>query len=336
MEKKVTISEIAKETGVSKTTISRYLNGHYEYMSETTRKTIEAVISANRYVPNNAARSLKSKKSRLIGVVVNTLGYQVGAQTVTGIMNVCARNGYRTVLCHSDNDPEQEKQAIRHCIEQQVEGFVIIPSTDSVKLYLEICEEGIPVVLCSRVLEDWPYGAAYVGQQDLIEQMLAHLKEQGFEKVRFFCDVLDFNKKRRADIFARYAKREFSMKEKECIVLAGKEETEVAAAVADFIKAYPRHKKAIFAINTHVLFLVLKEFKRLNMAIPETMGVCGYDAIGWSELVTPGISSIHQPMYETGSAAARQLIECLQNNEMSSGKIELQGTLCFRDSTRLL
>ena len=82
MDEKVTISDIAREVGVSKTTISRYLNGSYGYMSDKTRRRIEQVIEQTGYVPNNVARTLRSKKSNLIGVVVNTLRYQVGAQTL--------------------------------------------------------------------------------------------------------------------------------------------------------------------------------------------------------------------------------------------------------------
>ena len=90
MENRVTISDIAKEVGVSKTTISRYLNGNYGYMSDKTRQRIEQVIREKDYVPNSVARTLRSKKSKLIGVVVNFLHYQVGAQTVTEINNVCS------------------------------------------------------------------------------------------------------------------------------------------------------------------------------------------------------------------------------------------------------
>ena len=93
MEKKATITDVAREVGVSKTTISRYLNGGFEYMSDKTRQRIEAVIKELNYVPNSVARTLKSKRSMLIGVVVNTLRYQVAAQTVTGINDVCTQNG---------------------------------------------------------------------------------------------------------------------------------------------------------------------------------------------------------------------------------------------------
>lgn len=99
MAGRVTISDIAKAARVSKTTISRYLNGNYGYMSVETRARIEEIIEKYNYVPNGIARTLKSKKSGMIGVIVNTLRYQVGAQTVTGINDICTKNGVTAPLC---------------------------------------------------------------------------------------------------------------------------------------------------------------------------------------------------------------------------------------------
>ena len=98
MAERVTISDIAKAAKVSKTTVSRYLNGNYGYMSAETRLKIEQIIKHYNYVPNSVARTLKSKKSGMIGVIVNTLRYQVGAQTVTGINDICSKNGYGTIF----------------------------------------------------------------------------------------------------------------------------------------------------------------------------------------------------------------------------------------------
>ena len=156
MEKKATITDVAREVGVSKTTISRYLNGSFEYMSDKTKQRIETVIRELNYVPNSVARTLKSKRSMLIGVIVNTLRYQVAAQTAKGINDVCTKNGYGTVLCCSNDDPDKEWQAIQLCLNQQVDGLVIIPCMESSQRYLELCQQGIPVVLCTRKTQDWP------------------------------------------------------------------------------------------------------------------------------------------------------------------------------------
>ena len=120
------------------------------------------VIRENDYVPSSVARTLKSRKSGIITVIVHTLRYQVGAQTVTGINEVCNRYGYGAMVCCSENDPAKELQAIQLCLNQQVEGFVIVPVVESIEPYQAICEKGTPVVLRTRNLPGWPYGSVYV------------------------------------------------------------------------------------------------------------------------------------------------------------------------------
>lgn len=335
MERKATIADVAKKVGVSKTTISRYLNGNYEFMSQETRQRIEQVIKELDYAPNSAARTLKSQKSKLVGVVVNSLRYQIGAQTVTQINSVCAQNGYGTVVCCSNDDPAKEEQAIQLCLNQQVDGLVLIPCHETAEPYLALCKRNIPVVICTRQLRDWPYGSVYVKHDELIANMLQHLKEQGFEKVCFLQDVDNFHKKWMGDVFAQWAEKLFGMQRKESVALVGREELGVAEAVEQFLREYPDQKKALFAVNTHTLFLTLKEVEQHGLRMPEDIGVCGYDAVGWSELVAPGISSIRQPMDRMGRAAGEKIIEAILQGRMSEGKQALSGTLTFRRSTQL-
>lgn len=335
-EKRITISDIAKEAGVSKTTVSRYLNANYGYMSEETRERIRVIIENHGYIPSSVARTLKSKKSKLIGVIANTLRYQVGAQTITGINDVCSRYGYGTVVCCSNDNLEDEVQAIQLCLNQQVDGIVIIPSENSIQRYQALCEQGIPVVFCTRMITGWPYGGAYVEHEALICEMLSHLSEQGFEKVRLFYDVENFLKQRMANAFAEYAQTHFDMPKEESVVRVGREDAVVSAALNAFLLEYPGKKKAVFAINTNTLFLILKELEEKKVQIPDAMGVCGYDALGWAELVPPGISSIRQPMYQMGVEAGEEMIACLQENRMSQKQVALKGTIYLRDSTRLI
>ncbi|MDF3005258.1 MAG: transcriptional regulator [Oscillospiraceae bacterium] len=335
MAGRITISDIAKSAKVSKTTISRYLNGNYSYMSAETRSRIEEIIAHYDYVPNNVARTLKSKKSGMIGVIVNTLRYQVGAQTVTGINDVCSKNGYGTIVYCSNDDPKAEQTAIQLCLNQQVEGLIIIPCENSINRYEEICERGIPVVLCTRKLVDWPYGCVYVKHDELIQNMLYHLKEQGFEKCRFLLDVRNFHKKWMGDVFAQTAQELFGMTDKEAVVLVGRENPVVWEAIEAFLHEYPGQRKAIMAVNTHTLFLVLQELERRKIRIPNDLGVCGYDAVGWSELVYPGISAIRQPMDRMGIMAAEKMMEGLREHRQTQGGTALEGNLFFRNSTNL-
>ncbi len=335
MAERVTISDIAEAAKVSKTTVSRYLNGNYGYMSAETRLKIEQIIQHYNYVPNSVARTLKSKKSGMIGVIVNTLRYQVGAQTVTGINDICSKNDYGTIVYCSNDDLQTEQNAIQLCLNQQVEGLIIIPCENSISRYEAICARQIPVVLCTRRLADWPYGCVFVEHDKLIQNMLYHLKEQGFEKCRFLLDVRNFHKKWMGDVFAQTARELFDMTDAESVVLVGRENPAVEGALDAFLQEYPGRRKAVMAVNTHTLFLVLKDLERRKAQIPSDLGVCGYDAVGWSELVYPGISAIRQPMDRMGIMAAEKMMQSLREHRPTQGSCALEGSLFFRNSTNL-
>lgn len=339
MAEKITISTIAKEAGVSKTTISRYLNGNYGYMSEATRVEIAKIIEKYDYVPSGIARTLKSKKSKLIGIVVNTMRHNVASKTVMGMQEVLEHSDYATIVCCSNDDPAAEDSAIQMCLNQQVDGIIIIPCRNEAEKYQALYDRGIPMVLCMRRVEDWKHGCVYVRHEPLIHAMLLHLREQGFEKARFFLDVDSvgdsFHKRRMGQEFARLAAEYFGMNAQESVVLVGRDEDRIHRALDEYLTAYPGQRKALMAVNTHTLFLTLEYLTKHSVKIPDELGVCGYDALGWSELVAPGISAIRQPMHRMGVAAGEEMMTALREQKSCEREIALDGETFFRASTIL-
>ena len=335
MTERITISTIAKEAGVSKTTISRYLNGNYGYMSETTRAEIAKIIEKYDYVPSGIARTLKSKKSKLIGIVVNTMRHNVASKTVMGMQEVFEHSGYATIVCCSNDDPAAEDSAIQMCLNQQVDGIIIIPCRNEAEKYQALYDRGIPVMLCMRRVEGWKHGCVYVRHEPLIQAMLLHLHEQGFEKARFLMDVDSFHKRRMGQEFARLAAEYFGMNAQESVVLVGRDDDRIHRALDDYLTAYPGQRKALMAVNTHTPFLTLAYLTKHGVKIPDELGVCGYDALGWSELVTPGISAICQPMHRMGVVAGEELMTALREQKSCEREIALDGETFFRASTLL-
>lgn len=325
----ITIADIAKAAKVSKTTVSRYLNGNYGGMSSRTRERIEGIVRETGYIPNNLARTLKSKKSGMIGVIVNTLRHQVGAQTVTGINEVCTRSGYSTIVHCTDGDEKAEEHAIRLCLKQQVEGIILIPCSNRMETYLEICSHGVPVVLCSRECPGWPYASVYVPHDRLIGSVLLFLQNQGYERVWMLQASDDHYMGWVAEVFRETAVRLLDMEGMEAVQWVGRETDSVGKVLDELMQKYPGQKKAVMASDTHTLFLVLHELMRKDIRFPEDFEVCGYDAVGWSELVYPGISVIKQPMGITGSKAAELLVRSLYEGSLPLEKIELDGQILF-------
>ena len=336
MGKRVTISDIARAVGVSKTTISRYLNGRYEYMSPETRETIERVIRETSYNPSNLARGLKSSRSNLIGIIANTLQYQVAALFVRGIHDICADNGYSTMISSSDNLLHRETDNLKMCLSQQVDGIALIPVNVDCGYYHKIHEGGTPIVMCNRYREDWKYDGVYVDNVALSRQAWQHIADNGYERIAFLTDntLLESNKTLRETAFVQFTAQQFNCDGNELLYRVGQNPELTRNALQDFMNRCRQKKKAVFAINTNTLLLALSEIKKLGLQIPEDLGICGYDLLGWAELIPPGITTLKQPLYELGVLAGKQLLRCIDDPmPRQPEEIWLKGTLEIRAST---
>ena len=149
-----TIKEVAEKAKVSKTTISRYLNGKYEYMSVETKERIEKVIDELNYRPSNIARSLKAKNSNVIGCIIADIGSPFSSIVVKGINDVCNKAGYHVLFANTDNDPENEIKSIQSLMDNKVDGLIINTAGHNDEYLLELKKNGLNIVLADRCLED--------------------------------------------------------------------------------------------------------------------------------------------------------------------------------------
>lgn len=157
--KPLTIQDIAEAAGVSKTTISRYLNEKYEYMSEETRLRIAAVISKTGYRPNRMANGLKTKKSGLIGFVMSNVMDSQTPRLLASICEACARNGKKIIVTNSEKDPEKERAMVYDLLDQRIDGL-LVASGYNAEFYQKLDQEELPVVLvdvCRGMLISTPW-----------------------------------------------------------------------------------------------------------------------------------------------------------------------------------
>lgn len=123
--KRITIQDVARLAGVSKSTISQYLNKRYDYMSEETKKRIEAAINELGYEPNFIARSLKQKKTSTIAVIVANILHSFSTKVIRAVEDYCNENGFHVIVCNADDDPEKEANYIRMLRAKQVDGMIV-------------------------------------------------------------------------------------------------------------------------------------------------------------------------------------------------------------------
>lgn len=335
---KTTINQVAEASGVSTTTVSRYLNGKYEYMSVKTRERIQKVIEELDYRPSNIARSLKANRSGVIGCIIADITSPFSSYVVKGINDVCRKNGYQVLFSNTDNSPEREIECIKSFMDNHLDGM-IINTTGYIDEYLvNLNKQGVPIVLADRCLKNrFLLDTITTDNYNSTFECMQFLKNQGYEKVVFFTQQLENNSSRYVrhnayidamaklyDVDGKYDTYEIDINKQEI----------TRSYLRKLKQENPNKEIAIFAVNGVTLLNVLHAIKDENMKIGKEFGICGFDDWEWASLIGPGITTITQDSYLTGVKSAQTLIKRI--NGRSNGKkkyIEIPPVLMARGST---
>ncbi|WP_031545792.1 LacI family DNA-binding transcriptional regulator [Salinicoccus luteus] len=179
--KKVTIKDVAREAGVSTSTVSQYLNGRYHYMGEETKERVFKAIESLGYRPNYMARNLKSASTKTIGIIVSNILHHFAVGMTRKIEDYCDRDGYNLIICNADDDPKKERKYIDGLLEKQVDGLIIMPTRGNDDLYRKLAAQQFPIVFIDRYVKDIDIPAFKLDNHQAISLALDHLKGRAVE-----------------------------------------------------------------------------------------------------------------------------------------------------------
>lgn len=334
--KHATISIVAEKAGVSTTTVSRYLNEKYEYMSLKTRKRIKEVIEQLNYRPSNIARGLKSKKTNLLGVVVADIENPFSSMMMKGVNDVCKQRNYHMLILNTDNSQISEEEGILSLIDHNVDALLINPTGYSSSIYTELKESKVPVVLMDRQIEHFLFDSVTSNNYDVTYQATAYLIKNNYSRIFFVSENINsistrsIRKKAVEDALS-----EKKLDKEHCMLFIDKDNPlDIKEKLMKIKRLYQNEKLALFAVNGQVLLLLLQMLHELHWSIPDEIGIYGYDDWGWGELIQPGITVIQQDPYEMGKKAAELLIDRLEGKRLGAPELfELPANLMIRGST---
>lgn len=343
--KKVTITDIAAAAGVSKTTVSRYINGREDLMSEKTRQRIKAVIKMSNYRPSATARSLKSQRSKQIGVIISDLSSPFSTAMMLGIGNYLEQKGYTPIFANCNDSKLREEEFVSSLIAKDVEGL-IVNTTSSENLFLiSYACRGIPIVLCDRQIKNYKFDIVTGEYIKDMYSFVTHLKEQGYTRPAFFTQKWMHNSSRylRRQGFIEAVEELYGYDPKDDIYLISTHDKEsTPKAFANFMgKIKPGEIPAIIGVNSITTMYVLSEIKKQKLAMPSDIGLCGPEdwdwgnLMNWPNLVEPNITTIYIPAKELGEKSAEMLLKRIENRELAPQEILLPSELIVRESTKL-
>lgn len=330
--KNITINEIARIAGVSKTTVSRVINKS-PLVKETTVEAVNEVIERLGYYPSDLARGLRSKETRIIGVIVSNIMNPFFTAIVRGIEDVANNFNYNIILCNTDESHEKEVQYLNMLISKRVDGL-IIASTGGNSDYPAAVIEGMNIVFIDRPpkgMED-KYDVILVDNQEGSYRIVKHMLEKGYRKIGLVGNSMQLSTGYARLMGYKQAYKEFGLKFDERLVKNG-----------DFL-GYSSYRStmelissgscdAIYATNNMNLHGAMRALKECKVKIPEDMGLASFDDMEWMELCEVSISAVRQPTYEMGTLAMNTLLSRIGGSIAQPKTVILDIEILTREST---
>lgn len=338
MKEKATLKQIAKQLGVSVSTVSKALNNSPE-ISEATKMKIKEFAKLKNYKPNITALNLKNQSTKTIGVILPNILNSFFAKVFTGIEKVAEEKGYHIITCISNESLQKETHAMELLSNGTVDGFILSISEQSQKEdffehFSNCINDGTPIVMFDRVTDKVKCDKVIVDDLDSAFDATQHLISIGCKKIALLStiDNLSVGKLRAKGFFKALEQKQIPFNESQIIL------TDDAEVFEEKLEVLFSQNKldAIFALDEHASVSGLKLALQNGYQVPENLSIIGFADGVWSRRLTPSLSTVSQHGPEIGETAARLLIERLEtkNQENPYKTITVKTELRYRDSTR--
>jgi len=309
--KRITINDIAKTVGVSRTTVSRVISNN-GYVSKSNRAKILEVIKKSNYKPSIIARGLRTKKTRTIGLLIPDLENPAFGRLAKGISESLTNLDYNLIICNSNYDSETEKKNIDILLNRDADGIIIATPNEKLENIVKIfIKNSIPIMILekaeSEIINYIAVDHYYGGQ--LAAEYLIRLGHKNI----FFLGNLEV-----IDVLERYKGFKDTLEKSNIflnqnIFLKRINDMEECKNIVNKILEDFKNLDAIFAANDIIASQTLVTLYENNIRVPEEISVIGYDNIPFSEMTLIPLTTIMVPLYSLGEMAAKELVKIIEN-----------------------
>lgn len=326
-----TIKDVAKMAGVSISTVSRVINNSKPVSSEIRQKVLE-VINELGYKPNEVARTLVTKKSFLIGVIVTDIGDTYIAQLVRGIEEVGKMYDYDILLCSTYGDKAAELKFMQLLSRKQVEGIILISDSLNNEVDNQLKDFNIPFVYLNRYFYTEDFPTVTIANQEATYEMTNYLIKLGHEDIAY---ISSSQEEYSLELFKLDGyKKAMSENEgfEERIFYAKGRDIEDGYEICKDIMITDNEITAIFCSHDELAIGVLNYLYDNNIDVPGNVSVAGYGDIKTASIFRPRLTTIKEPFYDIGAVAIRRIIKEIKKENIDNKTIFLPFQIQIRES----
>ena len=309
-----TIFDVAKAAGVSKSTVSRVLNGE-SGVKEATREAVERAIRELKYTPSYLAQGIRTGKTKTIAMVVPEYTNIFYNELFRGVEDMALKYGYMVFVCNTERSRRSEIEYIEEILKRNVDGIIYNTYSNSEEMlnFLRSLSQKLPVVYTNHLFqEDEPVSYVYTDGFESNREAVHFLYEKGRTTIGY--------------IREEYVYRAKQSTEPDYIALG--------ADAAKYYEGLDATPKAVIAAIDALAIGCVQQFQKDGIGIPEQVNVIGFDNISLSSLIQPPLTTISQPIRLIGQKAAEIIIAKLDGREIED-KVVFPGNLILRATTDL-
>jgi LacI family transcriptional regulator len=331
----ITLDDIAGRLDVSRVTVSKALRGHPD-ISQAMTKKVQGVANELGYTPNVLARSLSSRRSNLLGLVVPKIAHFFFGSVIEGVYDTALANKYETILTVSQENPERERMHLLTLMSMRVDGIIVSISqnTSDLEVFETLKKRGVPVLFMDRRPEPSLKGFCSVTVDDRggVYKAIRHAIKLGYRKIACIGGNTHINIGK-----YRLAGFEAAMKDsgvpinRKWIVAGGFGKTD---GYEGLMKMHLSGDlpEFIFAMTYPIALGIYEAAKELGLRIPDDVDLVSFGDSDVSRVISPALSCVSQPAYEIGVKSVELMLNTIANNEVAERHLVLPTDLLLRET----
>lgn len=332
-----TIKDVARLAEVSISTVSRVINDSKPVSPEARRKVLNA-IEVLEYKPNEVARSLVTKKSNLIGVIVNDIGNSYVAQIVQGIEEIGRMYNYDILLCSSYGKSEIESKFIQLLMRKQVEGIILVSEIVNEELDDYLKDNSIPFVYLNKFYNILETPTVSIDNEKASIMMMEYLRDLGHRNILYLAQEKDIEITIEKDKIKGYEKVMNSINSKALVHYIKGYTIEDGYNMGENIKDVIKENNitAIFCCQDEIAIGLINYLYDNNIKVPDNISIAGYGDINLASIYRPKLTTIKEPYYDIGAVAIRRILKELSGDSTEEQVIRLPIQVMKRESCKEL
>ncbi|ABC89427.1 probable transcriptional regulator protein, LacI family [Rhizobium etli CFN 42] len=304
---KVGIRDVAKLAGVSTGTVSRVLNDHPSVTDEL-RARVRRIIDDLGYMPDPSARSMRSKVSRLIGIVIPDLTNPFFSELVQSAEQAAASHGYNIIVMTSFDDAAKEADRIGQLTSRKVDGIILVPSNDFHTLKLP---KALPIVVVDRLMPG--YSGIASDHRSGVRLGVEHLLKLGHRRIGFISGPrhsVPANDRLKGYLEAMGQSGDDGQIQASQLIAEAAFDYESGRSAGNYLLARARSERptAIFASSDQQAIGCMRAAHDLGIPVPAALSIVGFDGIPLSSMTTPRLTTVRQPIQKIAAAAVAVLL----------------------------